>query len=145
MSDTPTTPTMYPCPDCDREFPSKQALNGHRMIHVKVDACPECGRDNFTTPNALGRHRNLEHGVVPAYKQQQQQQKAATPARVGSNGGRIGRPPVNRPSTGWNVDHFFQSVVRTLWPSGQVPIKALVPLMDWREATREMMEKVQGE
>lgn len=132
MSDDLVVEPIHHCPDCDKSFGSPAALAGHRMVHTPAGPCPECGRDNFKQANALARHRAVSHGVTPAYKLKQ--------------GGPRGRPRQNSPVDAgpWNVDDVFESVVLTLWPDKLVPVQALVPLMEWREATRVMMEKVQA-
>lgn len=127
-------PEQLPCPHCDRVFPNAQALSGHAMSHVAADPCPECGRDDFKSKNAQSRHRSQEHGVVPAYR-------AGKPA----SNGKIGRPRLARVDTEVSADDIFQSVVQSLYPGGQMPTWAMTPLVQWREATRAMLERVQSE
>src|SRR5262245_37036054 len=62
--------TQYPCtePGCDRVFPSPNALQGHKIVHMEPVPCPECGEVQRTR-GALGNHRKKMHGVVSANSQ----------------------------------------------------------------------------
>lgn len=124
----------FPCAECDRVFANPQALSGHAMTHIPAQPCPECGRDDFKSANSQARHRSMVHGVTPAYRQG----KTTAP-------GRIGRPPRAALDHGMKVDHIFQSVVQSLYPGGQMPTSAMAPLMEWREATQDMLERLHGD
>jgi hypothetical protein len=41
------------------------------------------------------------------------------------------------------VDDIFTSVVSLMWPKGEIPTNALMPLVHWRENTQRMLEEVQ--
>jgi hypothetical protein len=129
--------STFVCPECSKVYPNAQALSGHVMSHIPAEACPECGRDDFKSANAQARHRSQMHGVVPAYRKNQ----STTPKVPG----RIGRPPRAAVDRGMSVDAIFQSVVQTLYPGGQMPVWAVTPLVQWREATQEMLDHLQGE
>lgn len=134
MSDTDDL-KPFVCEDCGRDFISAQALSGHVMSHVPGPRCPECGRDDFKSQNAQSRHRSQEHGVVPAYRAGKSQ----------SSNGKIGRPRLARVDHDVTADDIFQGVVQSLYPGGQMPTWAMTPLVQWREATRKMLERVQSE
>jgi hypothetical protein len=118
---------MVPCDVCGKEFPSKAAVNGHKMTHIPPTPCPECGRDNFKTNIAMARHRTMEHGITPGYKK-----KGTNP---------IGRPRKEIDHE-WRVEDIFAAVLSILYPKGAVPIQAIPALISWREDTQRMLEKV---
>jgi hypothetical protein len=150
----------FPCPKCDKVFPSKIALQGHQNVHRTPPPCPECGKQ-YSTPGALGNHRKTEHGnigpwaeknaakrrrngeedpiemltAVEAKKKQAREKKAEQRSRSSKT----------RINPEWQTDDIFQSVVESLWSGGSVPVRCILPLMQWREATREFLEKVQSE
>jgi hypothetical protein len=118
----------FPCPEpgCDKVYPSRLGLQGHQISHKPPVNCPECGKE-YKSPGALGNHRKNQHGVPAMYP-------AVAPKKA--------KVPIN-PS--WHYDDVFESVVASLWPSGLVPVRCVLPLVEWREATREFLEKVQSE
>jgi hypothetical protein len=129
----------FPCDQCDKEFDTIQALNGHKMVHVPAPGpCPECGRDDFASATSMARHRAMEHGVRAA-------KKAAAPAPTPVPTVKpVGRPRAARLDTTTTVDHIFQSVVQTLYPGGQMPTWAVTALVKWRDATQEMLDRLQA-
>jgi predicted nucleic acid-binding Zn-ribbon protein len=126
----------HTCDQCGKTFESIQGLNGHKMSHVPGGACPDCGRDNFATMTSLARHRSIAHGVMGADKARTLEREAA---------GKPKRVRAAAVDSTLSVDHIFQSVIQTLYPHGQMPTKAMVPLMEWREATQKLLETVRGD
>jgi uncharacterized C2H2 Zn-finger protein len=148
--------TEFPCAQCDRVFQSSAALNGHMIIHRDPIPCPDCGRE-FRTPGALGNHRKKTHGVVGPWSEKNAEKKAAKEAdavevmrqvqerKDRKRQERERASSKTRINTEWQADDIFQSVVETLWSGGAIPVRCILPLMHWREATREFLEKVQSE
>jgi hypothetical protein len=122
----------FPCPepDCDRVFGSANALQGHKIAHMPPQSCPECGK-TYKSVGALGNHRRTAHGVP-----------GVSPSAIISRAKTRTRRNGNLPDI--EVDHIFASVLQVLFPSGTMPITAVVPLLQWREATQEFLEKVQS-
>lgn len=112
-------------PGCTKSYPTRNGLQGHMIAHRKPVNCPECGKE-YKTPGALGNHRKGEHGVPT----------------VASS---LSRRPKSIVKLAWHSDDIFESVVQSLWPEGSVPVRCILPLVEWREATREFLEKVQSE
>jgi hypothetical protein len=56
------------------------------------------------------------------------------------------KPTIVEPSApeppDWSVDDIFTSVVSLMWPKGEIPTNALMPLVHWRENTQRMLEEV---
>lgn len=42
-----------------------------------------------------------------------------------------------------HTDDIFFATVQSLFPSGEIPLPALLPLMRWREATDQLLQEVQ--
>jgi hypothetical protein len=126
-----TSEVMHECPvpGCTRAFPSKNGLQGHMIAHRPPVMCPECGRE-YKTPGALGNHRKTEHGI-----------EGTTPASVA---GRAKTRAKRNGSAPVHVDDVFGSVLQVLWPSGTMPIAAVIPLLQWREATQDFLDQVQS-
>lgn len=125
--------SAYPCPQlgCDKAFPTRLGLQGHQTSHRQPIPCPECGKQ-YKTAGALGNHRKTMHGVRPL---------SAPPSAP------VGRP-AKQPTPvvqAWHTDDIFESVAHSLWPNGLIPVRCIRPLVEWREATREFLEKVQSE
>lgn len=124
----------FPCPvaGCDKSYDTRSGLLGHSIAHRPPVSCPECGKV-YKSPGALGNHRKQMHGV-PSMNGLVRDAVAQPkkPAKVDIN-----------PS--WHYDDVFESVVASLWPNGSVPVRCILPLVEWREATREFLEKVQSE
>ena len=68
--------------------------------------------------------------AVQARKDRKRAERAAAKSRI---------------ATDWTADDIFQSVITELWPGGAIPTRCVLPLVQWREATREFLEKVQSE
>ena len=146
----------FPCQKCDRVFESNAALNGHMIIHRDPIPCPECGRE-FRTPGALGNHRKKTHGYVGPWAEANAKRKAAKDAdslevmrqvqerKDRKKEEREAAASKTRINTEWHADDIFQSVIESLWPGGAIPVRCILPLVEWREATREFLEKVQSE
>jgi hypothetical protein len=114
----------FTCEDCGKGFENIQGLSGHRLVHRPVAPCPECGQ-TFTTPSAQARHRNKEHGV---------------PLKGGARGkASVGAVAVSE----WTADDILESVISAMFPGGSLPNKAVMPLIRWREATRELITTLQ--
>lgn len=128
QADAEAMPFACKEPGCTRRFPTQNGLQGHMIAHMPPIDCPECGK-TYKTPGALGNHRKSEHGI---------EGNSATQRSVR-------RRRANRIVThDFQVDDIFQALVRSLWPDGRMPVSALFPLLEWREATREFLEKVQS-
>lgn len=113
--------------ECDRSFDTRLALQGHMTSHRDPIPCPECGKP-YRTAGALGNHRKHTHGVASAHGQAQ-----------------VGRPKKNRIDLDWTTDDILNTVITVMWPGGSIPVNAVVPLIQWRETTREFLEKVRHE
>lgn len=114
-------------PGCTKSYPTRNGVQGHMTAHKPPIHCPECGKE-YKSPGALGNHRKQLHGS-----------KAVTPTKP------VKPSPKAGITTAWHSDDIFNSVVQSLWPAGSVPTRCILPLMEWREATREFLEKVQSE
>ena len=138
---TETLAGTFPCPQCDRVFNSPQALQGHVMHHSKKKPervpCPECGNE-FYAGTGMSQHRKARHGVgkAKAPKVTTKDIQAAVAAK---------KKRRNHIDLDWTTDDVFQTVITSLWPDGHVPVTAVLPLIQWRETTREFLEKVQSE
>lgn len=85
---TPSSNRMFECKTCNRQFPSFQALGGHRASHKKprmladhctevrvsptkprVHGCPICGL-KFTIGQALGGHMRRHRAIADGLEQQ---------------------------------------------------------------------------
>jgi len=111
---------------CDKAFATRLALQGHMTSHREPRPCPECGKQ-YRTAGALGNHRKNQHGIASA------------------NGSVQHRPKKNRIDLDWTTDDIMTTVVMVLWPGGSIPVNAVVPLIQWRETTREFLEKIRSE
>lgn len=121
ISSAETSSSGFKCEQCGKQFASLQAVAGHKLVHREQEPCPECGQV-LTTPSARARHRKAEHGVPT---------KAAREKRVAAE------------SKGdWNEDDILESVVSVMWPNGNVPATAIIPLIRWRQATAELIESI---
>jgi hypothetical protein len=131
----------FPCPECDRVFPSANSLQGHVMHHGRPPAqkvpCPECGEMYFSG-TGMSQHRKAKHGVRSpnAIAVEARAQLAPVPAKRGRK---------NRVDLDWTTDDIFSTVITALWPGGNIPVDAILPLIQWRETTREFLEKVRSE
>ena len=127
--------TEFPCPQegCDRVFPSAQALQGHFNFHNRPKPekvpCPDCG-EMFFSGTGMSQHRKARHNPDKVADKQVKKQ---------------GRPRKDRIDLELTTDDLFQTVVEVLWPGGNVPVSAVLPLIQWRETTREFLEKVRSE
>jgi hypothetical protein len=92
------------------------------------EPCPECGKRYVPGPG-MGVHRHAAHGSGPTRKRR----KPAPPSKHGP-----GRPP----KVDITVDDIFEAVVGQMFPRGNVPVVALLPLLRWRHATDEMLIEV---
>lgn len=134
-------------PGCGRSFPSRNGLQGHMIAHRPPVHCPECGAE-YKTPGALGNHRKQMHGVLGPWAENKPIAVEKEAKKRGRPVGSTNKPkPVSKAQAriDWTPDEIFESVVRSLWPEGSVPVRCLTSLWEWREATREFLEKVQSE
>jgi hypothetical protein len=90
--------------------------------HRVPQPCPECGK-NYKTAGALGNHRKREHGVESRSQREQRS------------------PKVNHRDA-FQVEDIFTAILRLLYPGGAVPISSVPALIEWREDTRRMLEKI---
>lgn len=103
--------------------------------------CPECASGGqhrlFNGANGLGVHRRATHGVRgPTSK---------TPKRRGRPPGSRNQPKPPRPvqvTPDWDVDDIFTPVMRQMFPSGEIPIHAVLALVRWRADTQRMLNEV---
>ena len=149
---------VFPCPEdgCEKVFPSAQALQGHVMHHFKKPnvkiPCPECGAMYFSG-TGMSQHRKARHGVrngQPAQPAEAntgitQSLDTVVVGRPETPAPKRGRPAKNRIDLDWTTDDIFQTVITALWPGGNIPVDAVLPLIQWRETTREFLEKVRSE
>ncbi|KAF3321950.1 zinc finger protein ZAT11 [Carex littledalei] len=89
----PSSNRMFECKTCNRQFPSFQALGGHRASHKKpriladhctearvgptkprVHGCPICGL-KFTIGQALGGHMRRHRAIADGLEQQEIEEK----------------------------------------------------------------------
>jgi hypothetical protein len=88
--------------------------------------CNLCQR-GFKNNNGLGVHMATMH------KGNRKKRKARTL-----------RALVNTPADdAIHTDDIFFATVQSLFPSGEIPLPALLPLMRWREATDQLLQEVQ--
>ena len=144
----------FPCTEegCDKVFDSAQALQGHVMWHGRKPSkkipCPECaaaGVDaKYYEGTGMSQHRKARHGVrngqAPVATVERQAALVPTPPAP-----KRGRPARNRIDLNWTTDDIFNTVITALWPGGNIPVDAVLPLIQWRENTREFLEKVRSE
>ena len=135
MIETVTQPVEFPCPMCTRVLPSKQALAGHQFAHRGPEPCVNCGQ-RFKPGISMARHREKAHGVVSARRQQELTKKKAKTFTA------VEEMPPTVDNLEWKADDIFQAAITLLWPSGVLPIHAILPLIQWREDTKQFLEKV---
>jgi uncharacterized C2H2 Zn-finger protein len=117
-----------PCPDCGELFQPGPGMSAHRRAaHADKPKrpkklCPECGK--AISAKDLARHIRTVHGEEPKP---------------------VGRPSKLPRRTEWEVDDIFNTVVGLMWPGGNVPVDAFLPLIHWREATAKMLVEVSHE
>lgn len=116
---------------CGKAYPTKNGLQGHSLAHKPAVPCPEC-RKMYRSAGALGNHRKHEHGVVTGPTPRQEKYLRAAERR-------------DRYTDGWSHDDVFTAVMHILWPDGQIPVRALLPLIQWREDTRTFLEQIHSE
>lgn len=109
----------YTCETCGKSFERPMQLQGHRTSHNVPKPCGVCGKE-YKTKGALGNHMVHQHG-----------QTSANSLRK------------TRPDLDWTADDIFQSVVAIIWPGGVIPVGSVLPLIQWREDTQTMLEKIQ--
>ena len=141
-----TTVVGFPCPECDKVFPTSPALQGHYAQHFKKKpervACPDCG-GMYLSGTGMSQHRQAKHG--PGRKK-----RKVVIETVEAPVKKRGRPPGStakpKPTVDldWTTDDIFQTVITALWPGGNIPAEAVLPLIQWRETTREFLEKVRS-
>jgi hypothetical protein len=119
-----TEVSQYVCDVCGKAFEKPMQLQGHRTSHATPTPCDLCGKE-YKTPGALGNHRKNTHGVISAGSVERQKRKAS------------------QPDMDWRADDIFQTVVSLIWPGGTIPTGAILPLIQWRDDTQVMLEKIQ--
>ena len=147
MTETPTVGEEFtdalafacPEPGCARVFDSAQAIQGHSMVHRTPSPCPECGK-RYATPGALGNHRKNDHGIEGS----SWASKSAKTKRATTNPNPLGRPK-RRKTEEFRADDIVNAAIALLWPSGMLPVRAMTPLIQWRDATVEFLEKINSE
>jgi hypothetical protein len=133
----------FTCPQegCGRSFPTAQSLQGHFNYHSRKTPrripCPHCG-NKYYSGTGMSQHIKARH-KIPAVSAEL---STPTPAPAPS---KRGRPAKNRIDLDWTTDDIFSTVIEALWPGGSLPVHAVLPLIQWRETTREFLEKVQSE
>jgi DNA-directed RNA polymerase subunit RPC12/RpoP len=155
-SPLPQESTRYRCRECGRDFDNANALNGHMKSHRQKKAlCPECGK-LYVEGTGLAVHRRSQHGV------ESERQKRANGAKPKQTKPRVAcevcgevmrkdnlarhmatkHAQVSVQAEEWSVEDIFDTVVSMLWPTGHMPVKAMNPLIIWREATAKMLIEV---
>ena len=158
----PLPPTVpYTCDECGRGFDSSNALNGHMKSHRQKKArCPECGK-LYVEGVGMAVHRKMKHGVeterqkrANGQKATRDQPKQTKPRAACEICGEVMRKDnlarhmvskhskVSVQTEDWSVEDIFDTVVSMLWPTGNMPVKAMNPLITWREATAKMLIEV---
>jgi hypothetical protein len=155
MTDTEPTQQEGPPP-----HPAWEANGGSESPDpTRQLPCPECEAAGtprfFALPQGLGTHRQKAHGVEGTSKdvvRRRQAKKAKAPAAAKRACPICDKKVVNLPKhirdvhekdkvdNGLTADDIFDSVVGMLYPGGQVPTKALTPLLTWRLQTQEMLD-----
>jgi DNA-directed RNA polymerase subunit RPC12/RpoP len=150
----PPESTGYKCETCGREFESSNALNGHMKSHrQKKVPCPECDR-LYVEGVGLAVHRKAAHGVETERQRRINGAKQTKPRAACEVCGEVMRKDnlsrhmaskhakVSVEMEEWSVEDIFDTVVSMLWPTGHMPVKAMTPLINWREATAKMLIEV---
>jgi predicted RNA-binding Zn-ribbon protein involved in translation (DUF1610 family) len=144
----PDTQPEFPCPHCERVFYTSNQLGGHLSgAHttratkepIKVP-CPECGAE-YQRGVGLASHRSRVHGVPGTSKSARMRAKTPPKPKESKAKQKVAEIEKVEPHE-WDVDDIFEVVVSTMWPQGTVPVSAVIPLIHWREATRQLLESV---
>ena len=134
----PVKPEKVKCPECGKFYLPGVGIGVHlKAAHGKAGRtsmpkskrgqteCPDCGK--LIRKGDMARHRRIHTGE-PAKR---------APGRPPKNGAKAVTTVAPKE---WTVDDIFASVVSILWPSGSVPVRVIAPLVEWREATKNMLE-----
>ena len=150
-------PEEYRCDECGKVFDNAQGLSGHKSVHTRSEKqpCPECGAMYHPGPG-MARHRQTTHGVPKGTRSSHPDRRVACPEcgkeirskdlqrhRRNVHNVRVRKPAQVQSQPEWNVDDIFSSVVSLMWPTGDIPVKAVMSLVRWREDTQRMLMEVQ--
>ena len=130
------------CKECGKRFPSANSLSGHMLSHRPEVPCPECGKV-YKTPGALGNHRKMAHNVSSPWSKEQEARKARNERKRERRA--AAREMRLRVRGDFHADDIVSAALAILWPEGVLPVSVMIPLIEWREATQEFLEKIQSE
>lgn len=94
--------------------------------------CDICGR-RFKNNNGLGVHKATIHRKDGKKITRKRSAKPPTLRAL------VTQPPHDDPL---HADDIFMATVHSLFPNGEIPLTALLPLMRWREATDELLREI---
>lgn len=149
----------FSCDKCEKVFNSPQGLSAHQKAHLDKIPCEVCG-GMYVPGTGMSRHKTTHERDVKTKRPKGACPQCARPIRkdnlrrhlitvhgftAAQASAALGRTPMptepEKPE--YTADDIFDSVVAILYPDGTMPVKSLVALLRWRDATTVMLSEIQ--